>query len=240
MDVATKYVHRGMVQNEEGVLQSSLDTSLAARKDGRLIARAWGNLDLSNDTGDAWLPDGHGGRFSQIDFHFLYEQAFESAVLTMGLVSYNLPNGLEFPNGERGATAEVLLAYTAQLPPSLLKLEPTLEVHYDVDEVDGAYVRGSLARSFVLSEDWFADLAVGVAWMDENQAFWNYAQAPQTSGIADATLVGRVSYAVDRHTTVNFQAAYSDVVDSDFVDWFEVIGIEETQTWVSLGVSWSY
>lgn len=239
-DLATAYVHRGMTQNETGVLQPSLLVALPAKQDGRILTRAWGNVDLSDDTGDAWLPDGHGGRFSQIDFDVLYEQLLGDYVLTMGFVSYNLPNGLEFPFGERGATAEVLVEGSTVLPERFWSLQPTLSIHYDVDEVDGLYLRGSLARAFRLDERWSAEVELGLGWMDENQSAWNYAQSPPSSGLADLTLAGTFSYAFDEHTTGQLFAAWSDVVDSDYSEWIESLGIDDSIVWVGTGIRWTY
>lgn len=239
VDVASSYVHRGMIQNEEGVLQTSGVMVLPAKKDGAIIARAWGNMDLSNDTGDAWLPDGHAGKFSQIDFNLFYEQSFDDGAVTAGFINYNLPNGLEFPFGERGATSEFMVEGTYQLSEKLLSIVPFLAVHYDFDEVEGFYVRGGLGHTLEIDDDFTFSSELGLAWMDSDQANWIYAQ-PDDSGLADLTLRGTLEYAIDAHTTANAFLAYSTVLDSDFRDWFDIIGLDPDQFWFGLGVSWAY
>lgn len=239
VDVASKYVHRGMVQNDRGVMQPSAVVVLPTKKDGAIIARTWANMDLSNDTGDAWLPDGHAGKFSQIDFNLLYEQSFEEAVVTAGIVSYNLPNGLEFPFGERGATTEFLVEGQWFLPEDAFSLVPFLELHYDFDEVDGLYVRGGVERAFEIDEKLSITADLGLAWMDGDQSQWNYAQ-PGDSGLADLTLRARGEYKLDAHTSATGFIAYSRVMDSTFRDWFDVIGIDADQLYLGLGVRWAY
>lgn len=239
LDAASKYVHRGMVQNEEGVVQPSAVVVLPAKKDGALIFRSWANMDLSNDTGDAWLPDGHAGKFSQIDFNVLYEQSFDDAVVTAGIVSYNLPNGLEFPFGERGATTEFLVEGRWQLSDKAYELVPFLALHYDFDEVDGLYVRGGVERVFEIDEKTNVTADFGLSWMDGDQAQWNYAQ-PGDSGLADLTLRATAERVLDDHTTVTGFLAYSRVMDSTFRDWFDLIGIDPNQLYLGIGFRWSY
>lgn len=240
LDAATAYVHRGMVQNENGVLQPEAIVTLPAEKGGTVIMRGWANMDLSNDTGDAWLPDGHAGKFSQIDFNLLYAQELEdNIVITSGLVSYNLPNGLEFPFGERGATTEFLVEGQIFLEEEQYLLAPFLRLHYDFDEVDGLYVKAGVERLFQIDDQWSINGVFGLGWMDGDQAAWNFAQ-PGDSGLADATLEARAAYVIDEHMTARAYLAYSTVVDSDFRDWFGELGIDPDQLFLGVGMSWAY
>lgn len=237
--LATKYVHRGMVQNEEGVMQSEAVMVLPAEKDGAIVARAWGNMDLSNDTGDAWLPDGHAGKFSQIDFNLLYVQSFENASVTAGFINYNLPNGLEFPFGERGATSEFLVEGQMQLSEKYFSIVPSLAIHYDFDEVEGFYIRTGVERAFPINDQLTITSDLGLAWMDGDQAFWNFAE-PGSSGLGDLTLRGTAEYVIDDHTTATGFLAYSTLLASAYRDWFDLIGINPDQFFLGLGVRWSY
>ena len=239
LDVSNKYVHRGMVQNEEGVVQPSAVVVLPTKRDGAIIARTWANMDLSNETGEAWFPDGHAGKFSQIDFNLLYEQQLDDAVLTAGFISYNLPNGLEFPFGERGATTEFLVEGRLLLPERAFDIVPYLALHYDFDEVDGLYARAGAERVFQIDEKTKITADLGLAWMDSDQAAWNFAQ-PDDSGLADLILRGTAERQLDKHTTATGFVVYSTVLDSEFRDWFDVIGIDPDQFYVGLGVRWAY
>lgn len=240
VDLASKYVHRGMVQSENGVLQTTGIIALPAKQDGTIIARVWANQDLSNDTGDAWMPDGHAGKFSQIDFNLLYEQRFDSATVTAGFVSYNLPNGLEFPFGERGATSEFLVEGRYQLSKSFLSLIPLLAIHYDYDEVEGFYIEAGLGHEYRFNEKALLRTDFGLAWMDGDQAWWNYGQADRSSGLADLTLRGAFEYTLQANTIASVFAAYSRVMDSAYRDWFDFIEIDPDQFYVGLGIRWEY
>lgn len=239
VDVANAYVHRGMLQNEEGVAQPSAVVRIPAKKDGAIIVRTWANMDLSNDTGDAWLPDGHAGKFSQIDFNFLFEQRLgDNALVTGGFINYNLPNGLEFPFGERGATSEFLMEGVYQLPDSLLSLKPSIAVHYDFDEVEDFYINAGVSHSAGLREDLTLRTRLGLGWMGESQSLWNY--GIEEAGLADLTLRGDMDYKLQGGTTLTAFAAYSTIVDSDLSDWFDFIGIDPDQLFGGLGVRWTF
>ncbi len=241
VDLANTYVHRGMVQNEEGVLQPSADISIPAKQKGRIVLRTWANMDLSNDTGDAWLPNGHAGKFSQIDYNLLYEQQLgDRTLITGGFINYNLPNGLEFPFGERGATSEFMLSGMYKLPEKFLSLRPTLAVHYDFDEVEGFYIRAGIDHQYEVSEKTSVTSALGLAWMDGDQTFWNYGQRDDTSGLADGTLRVTVDHEVQPGTILTGFLAYSRIMDSEIEDWFDLIDIDPTQTYGGLGVRWVF
>ncbi len=239
VDVASRYVHRGMVQNEKGVLQPHGTVVLPAKKDGAIVARTWANMDLSNDTGDAWLPNGHAGKFSQIDYNLFYVQNLDELSITSGFITYNLPNGLEFPFGERGQTSEFMVEGVYALPDSWLSIQPFLAVHYDFDEVTGFYIRGGAAHTYEIDDKTRLTSELGIAWMDQDMAFWNFSE-PRNSGLSDATLRATVDHDLDPHTSVTGFVAYSTVVDSDFRDWFDLIGIDTDQLYAGVGVRWSY
>ena len=58
--------------------------------------------------------------------------------------------------------------------------------------------------------------------------------------LADLTLASRFVYTLNSHTRVNLLAAYSDVVDSEYEKWFDSIGIDDSQFWISVGIQWNY
>ncbi len=241
VDFANSYVHRGMIQNEEGVMQPQASIVIPAKRDGRIILRTWANMDLSNETGDAWLPDGHAGKFSQIDYNLLFAQRVnESLEVTGGFINYNLPNGLEFPFGERGATNEFLIGATYQLPDKLLALQPRLALHYDYDEVDGLYVNAGVSHAYEASEKVLVTSDLGLGWMDGNQTFWSYGLPDDISGMADLQLKVQGDYEFEPGTTFTGFLAYSRVMDSELRDWFDLIQIDADQVVASLGVRWQF
>lgn len=236
---ASQYNFRGMPQNEHGVLQPSMQVGFPTRDDGDLDVRAWGNIDLTDDTGDAWFPDDNEGRFSQIDFEVDYSKTFGQIDVTAGLRNYNVLNGAEFttsPAGSpRGPTSEVFIG----LSHDFSWATPFAEVHYDFDEVDDLYLRGGFARGWDLRDRLRLDLTAWLGWSGEDMSAWNYGIAE--SGFADLAGTAMVSWAQDEHTTYHLTLSGSTIVDDRIADWMDdTLGIDSANVWVAAGVSWGF
>jgi hypothetical protein len=232
---ANTFVFRGMTEVENGVIQPDLAVDLPTKADGILRLRSAGNIDLSDDVGDAWYPDDNQLRFSEVEYALSWNTFWQGLDWAVGLDSYNLLNGLEFPNGVRGSTNELFVTAAR----SFGAWTPRLELHYDYDEVDGLYVKAAVVRGFELAEHWIASGEVGLAYSDENSSEWQYGIAE--AGLADATLRGSVGYQIDAHTDVSFGLLYSSMVDSDLSDQFEGnFGIDPDVFVASLTLRWSY
>lgn len=234
VDAASQFNHRGMPQNERGVAQVQLDTYLPVRDGGTLRLKTFGNMDLSNSTGDAWFPNGHAGKFTQVDFMAAYTRSVGEWDLTAGVQAYILPNGLEFPFGQRGETKEVFV----EAGRAVGDFYPALRLFYDFDEVEDLYAQGSVRYDLPIDEDWAADFELTLGYSGEDQSVWNYGIAE--SGLADLRGVGSVYYAWDEFTEVRAQIGLSTILDSGIEDWFEAIDIESDNAWVTLGVGWSF
>jgi hypothetical protein len=229
-------VHRGVLQADGGVFIPSTTISLPTKEDGTIVVNTEGSIELSDDNGSAWRPDGHSGRFSRLDWSALYEQRLEDALLTFGLISYNLPNGSEFAFGERGATTEFLVEAMTEVG----GVSPSLSANYDFDEAKGLYLQAAVGKDVELREGLQLGLEVSLGWMDEDQAFWQMAQEPPASGLADLRLTAELAYALDAHTSALLEVGYSEMVDDDFKTWMNFIGIDPRQGWVGAAVRWSY
>ncbi|MEE8468665.1 MAG: hypothetical protein V3T22_09430 [Planctomycetota bacterium] len=245
---ATKYVHRGMVNNSEGVAQGEIKTTLPAKwwnqdSQGRWWARAWGNVDLSNDTGDAWFPDGHAGEFSEIDIELGYAHTLGRVDLSAGIIDYILSNGLEFitnspARGARGETKEFFV--TASIP-LWAGITPFVSGNWDFDEVKGFYGRTGLSKTFRVGSKLTVGLSAAVGYSDEEHAAWTYGQAPGFSaGLVDFLGEVRGTYTLDEHTEILLTGSASSIIDDEQEAWFNALGIDSNNTWLLFGFHWSY
>ncbi len=241
VDVATQNNRRGVVLNERLVAQPSVSVALPAEQQGTLVARTWGNLDLSNSNGDAWVPDADRFGFSQLDWSLLYEQAIDDYLLTMGFITYNLPKGGML--AKSAATSEFMVEASTQLSDEYWALQPRIALHYDYDAIDGVYLRLGVAREFAIDEKLGADVDLHLGWMDDNQAYYTYGAMMQqyaSSGFADLRITGRLTYAISDHIAAHGFASLSELVDGDFRDKLDEVGIDSAQMWIGAGVTWSY
>lgn len=233
-EVASMFVHRGMVQNERGVAQGTMTNTVPVQTGGAIEATAFANVDLSDSVGDAWFDDGHGGRVSQFDLVGAYTHAFEGFGVAAGAHNYNFPFGESFPGGPRTSTTELF----ARVGAPLLGAEPFFEVRHDVDQANGTYLRFGITEDFPLAEAWTLVVNGHVGWSSESQSLWNY--GVRASGLADAQMGATVQYAANETTMIGVTVQGSTIVDDDIADWFDVLGIDSNNVWAGAFVQWSY
>lgn len=245
VDVATQYNVRGTPMVKTGVVQPESEVVLPTKDGGALSFSAWGNLNLQDDVGNAWFPDGAAGEFSELDFSARYSRTFGSTAATLAVTNYTLTQGSEFVLGPaqsvRGSTNEASL--TLEQRDLFLKLTPRFELHYDYDEVDDFYLRAGLSRTFVLSERWFVDLDAWQGWMGDEQALWFVGVTE--SGLADLGGQATLRWRVLPNCDLSLFVAGTTLIDDAYRDWFDLLSdsgleISPDNLWGGIGVKWNY
>jgi hypothetical protein len=216
------------------VLQPELAVAVPTNWGDRIALAAEASMDLRNDTGGAWFPDGHAGRFTQIEFQGSYQRNLGALTVRGGVHSYNLPNGLEFPNGERGGTTEVFVLASADV----LEANPYVSVHYDFDEVRGAYYRGGIAEDIPLDDKWSIALDGSLGYVSEAQASWMYGIGE--SGWADLRGEIVLKFKFDARTELSAGVHGSLIVDDTIDEWFGDLRIDDDPIWFTAGVAWTF
>lgn len=234
---ATRFVHRGMTLVDRPVLQPKLGIGMNTVHGDRLDVQVEANMDLRNDTGAAWFPDGHAGRFTQIEMLASWQRQFGEVAVRAGFHSYTLPNGTEFINSnagsERGGTNELFVLASA----SVLEANPYVSVHYDYDEVDGAYLRGGIAEDIPIADKLTIGLDGSLGYVSKAQALWMY--GIREHGLADLRGEIVLKYRYDARTELRAGVHGSAMLDSQLDDWFAALGIDDDPIWFSLGVAWT-
>lgn len=231
--LASKFVHRGQTLVNQPVLQPALQIDSPTVDGGGMRVTVEANMDLRNNTGAAWFPDGHAGRFTQIEFVGAYSRKVGDIDLEAGIHSYNLPNGLEFPLGERGGTTEVFVSASMEV----LEARPYLSLHYDFDEVRASYLRGGITEDFELGEGIALNLDGSLGYAASSQSAWMYGL--DHGGFADLRGSAEVSYRYDERTTLAFGLHASSITDKTLRRWFvQDLGFDADPIWVTLGVVW--
>lgn len=234
---ATKFVHRGMTLVDNPVVQPRLGMALPTTGGDTMRVDVEANMDLRNDTGGAWFPDGHAGRFSQIEFVGSYQKRIGDFDLRAGVHNYNLPNGLEFLNGERGATSEVFLLAST----TLLDATPYASINYDFDEVRGGYYRVGCTEDIPLGDQWSINLDGSLGYVSQAQASWMYGLGE--AGLADLRGSITLNWRYDERTTLAANANGSAMMDSTLDRWFRDVapqGVDDDPIWFTLGVTWVF
>lgn len=236
--LATRYVHRGMTLVDKPVLQPKLSVGLPTTTGNKLNFAVEGNIDLYSNTGDAWFPNGHAGRFTELEVVASETRQIGDLTITSGLHSYILPNGQEFDfkaaGTERGGTNEYFVLASV----TVLEANPYFAWNYDFDEVRGAYYRVGITEDIPLGGRWSLDLDGSLGYVTEAQSSWMYGF--DQSGLADLRGEAVVKWQYDERTQVRGGVHGSMIVDSAIDEWFNTLPVDDDPIWFTLGVAWVF
>ncbi len=248
--LGNKWVVRGQTFIDEPTLLPRLALSAPTVNGDTIRLVGEGAMPLGNDTGKGWYPDGHAGRFAQVDLVGSYAKTFGDITLEGGVHNYVLPNGKEFVNTERGTTSELFLLASA----NVLEATPYVSVHYDIDEVQDWYFRGGITESIPLGETFFISLDGSLGYITNGQAQWLF--GADKSGLADLRGMIALNWRYDERTTFNIGLNGSTMLDSGIARWMQQqnqytigtsasgttfgTGIDPDPVWVTVGGAFAF
>ena len=248
--LATHQIHRGMVQNERGVARGNVTTTIPltfqGSDQGDLRFDVRGYINLQDDTGDAWLADGHGGEFGELDLSLEYFRPVGPVDLTAGITQYVLPNGEELDEDilllrdERGTTTEIFTNVAVPvLPTTPLSFTPSLRVHYDIDEAEGFYIRAGIDKSITLRR-FVITASIGLGYSEDKHSDWTYGtlSSDEDDGFADLEGTLRVDYDINETYSVFAGIGAVTLLDTDIRDWIDDRSEIDTESiWGFAGLS---
>lgn len=224
----SQYWFRGAVQNDNGALQADVNVALQNENDDTVGFAAWGNVDASNDTGDAPFPDNNGGDLTEVDLITYYGTHFGETYVEFGLVSYH------FPNAVGSSTTEVYGSTGWDL--GVANLDVVL--FYDFDALDDYYANVGLSRSLEVDERMWVDLGLNLGFIGEDQAAAYF--GAQESGLSDLNLGATLNYVVNDNCTAFLGATSTSIPNSDLEDAVKTSGYNDGDLWFNFGFGWSY
>ncbi|QDU83339.1 Bacterial protein of unknown function (Gcw_chp) [Planctomycetes bacterium Pla163] len=230
INFANAYLFRGVPQIDANVMQSDLSVALPYEDGSTASLTVWGNMDLESDNGSAAFGGGNSGTFTEIDIVPEYAWTIGDLSAAVGLISYSFPSGTSGITG----TSE----FYASIGGDVLGLDGALTAYYDLEEVEGLYVSGSLGRGFELAERVSLDLSIALGYADDDQAMAYYGST--SGGLADLLFSAGLGYAVDEHMSVGLGLFASSILGSDLEDAVDAAGYDTDSVWLALGASWSY
>lgn len=225
--VATQFWFRGAIQSDGPVLQANLATDVPLKNDVTVQIGTWGNMELSNDTGDAALPNGNGGQLDEIDLYANASRTFGAIDTSVGLASYN------FPNEVGASTHELFVSGATSTGP----VGHALTLYYDFDAVEDAYLNYQASHSVALDDELDLGLSVLLGYMGSDQAAAYFGL--EDSGLSDLSFNATLSWAYDEITSLYIAGTALTVPDSDLADSLEDNGFDDSGFWISVGASWS-
>jgi hypothetical protein len=196
LPVASRYMFRGVVVDDDAVIQPSVGVSQELSR-GALGVSLWTNFELNDDRG---LEN----RFVEVDTTLDYSVSLGRFDVSLGGARYEYPR-----TGSSGSTELYVLAALNEL-----YVTPTLEFWYDVDEADGGYVNMNLSRQFELGGGWGLFAVAGLGWMDSGQAEYNY--GVPSSALSDVQAQIVATYPLTQNVSINVIVVWSSVVDDAY------------------------
>lgn len=163
LDFSNAYIWRGIVFNDSGVAQFTLDAGPLNAGSVPISFNVWGNYDIGDFDGTLEETE-----FSEID---LTISAGLPYGLEVGFIEYQFPVGV-------GSTRELYVSWSKEMV-----LTPTVSFYYDIGVVDSFYTSVDLTYSAALGEQTSIDLSglVGIvgkkfaeAYGGEMAGFFNY------------------------------------------------------------------
>jgi hypothetical protein len=231
VQVASQYNFRGQVMTDYPVLQTDASLRLPTKDGGTAVFRAFGNLDLTDHTGEAWMPNDGGGEFTEIDLSAAYARQVGGIDLSAGVVHYSWAEGDRFTFTPFPPTTEVFVRVGGEVAGFL----PALTVHRDVDEAGGFYVRAELGRDVALLPELHLLLLGWQGFSDADHSQWLY--RTHDNALADLGGSAILAWDLEPGTQLRFGIAGSTIVDNDLRNWFHG-KVDPDNVWFTIGISW--
>jgi hypothetical protein len=139
-----KYADRGVITVDDPVTQGAVGLEY-----GNWYVNLWGNLDLTEENSEKY-------KFSELDYTIEYRSEIG------GIGEYSL--GAIFYDFEKApGTTELTASFTFYAP-----LSPNISAFYDVEEIDGLYLAGSVSESIALGDELALECEALIGWATGN------------------------------------------------------------------------
>jgi len=151
-DVVSDYIYRGQERNEDGAIQPWFGLNYDAFK-----VKIWTSMDIDEEPNDAqW-------EFTELRLTGSYGIPIGGYSLDVGAIYY------DYPNTETESTFEVFGTFTFDG----VLLTPYVSLYYDLDEIDGFYLKagGSYGQKLETFE-WLVGASLGVGSEDYNEGYF--------------------------------------------------------------------
>ena len=211
LDFSNAYIWRGIVFNDSGVAQFTLDAGTLKAGSLPISFNVWGNYDFGDFDGVL-----EKNQISEIDLTVTVELP---AGFSAGLIAY------EFPQSP-ASTQEVFVTWSKEMT-----LTPTVAFYYDFRAVDSYYATFEVGHSIAAGDKTSVDLAALIGLAGEDFAL---AYGGEKGGFYNYNLSGGVSHQVNDTFGVSATVGYSGSLDE------EVLPEQPLGFYVSGGVSFAF
>ena len=193
--LASKYVWRGILRNEnlvnQGGVTAGLDTDL-----GTFSANIWYNMDLHDENDEEFT-------FTQVNYTIAWEKEFDMMTLGAGVISYTFPEDTFSDESGTEVYASVGLN---------IILSPSVTAYYEVDSVNAAYISFGLGQDFeieALNTTLSIGGALGYAGGGNSENFGD----DFDGGFTDASLTASVTFDITESLRISPFITGTELID---------------------------
>jgi len=140
----SRYADRGVITVDDPVIQGAIGLEY-----GNWYVNLWGNLDLTEENGEKY-------KFTELDYTIEYRSGIDGlGEYSLGAIFYDFENA--------PCTTELTAGFTLDAP-----LSPSISLFYDIEEVDGLYLAGSVSQNLALGGELSLECEALVGWATGN------------------------------------------------------------------------
>jgi hypothetical protein len=198
VDIISAYDWRGIILNDESVLQPAITTSSS----NGLSFTAWGNMNLTDSQGIDQRNE-----FNEINLIAAYLLPIDVVNIELGIIEYLYPSVVD-AEGTREAYASV---GTDKIP-----LNPKLTVYRDIDEANGWYGVASISDSRDLTDKLSLDIELSVGAGDSVYNEYNF--ETDATKFNDGSALVTLTQQLNDSLSLAVYGGYSRLLDSAIRD----------------------
>ena len=197
--IVSSFFNRGRLLDDNVVTQPTV-TMLKDFEFGTILFNVWQNIDIKNKLSDENL--------NETDLTLGYTKTVDIMTYNVGIIDY-IYTCQDVPN-----TYEVYMTISAAIPESF-KLNPTLSIFYDFDEVDGVYAMFGINHSFILNSLTITpDVSIGAATSGYN----NYYFGVDKAKVNDLSTGLTIAYSYSKEVIISGAVRYGTMLDKEIKD----------------------
>jgi len=229
--VRSQHIFRGVSQTDGNVVQALNAWSLDLGEGQRFSLGTFLNADGTNNAGDGAFPDGNGGQITRVEFEPTWTWDRGGDTLSAGLVNRSHPNidGL-------GDTTEAVLAW--QPGYQIMNYQPSLRLYYDLEDGDGMYVQLGVTRGYEMAPGWRLETSFDLSHADSDQAEVLY--KTDRAGFGDFTAQAVLRWERSSNLDITASIAASTIVSNHLGESLEDNGLDDSNFWLGVGMSWGF
>ena len=223
VDYGSSYIWRGQVLNSAAVVQPGMTVTTPIG----VYLNAWGNM-------DATKKNELGGKFTEVDLTAGYSLPLEGPVsVDVGAINYLFPYHNEQGEDALDETSEIFASAGLDV-----LLAPTLSAYYDIDEIKGAYVNGSIGHSYAVTEKVSLDGGLSLGWGSSKYNGGYFGE--ESSKLNDINASLSTSYALTEALSLGAKVSYMYLLDSTIRDNAEELYGHKDSAYAGLNMAYAF